>query len=217
MILTRPLTELTTSATDALLAIESVMMAVYLWRTASGDRWRTGLWCWVFSLIAFSSFLGAIVHGFELPNFIRAALWMPLILSLEILAALFLVGAVYDWRGRVVAGRFIPWSIGGGVVFFGLTAFLQGGFIVFVVYEATATVIALTIYSFLAATRRLKGAGVVSLAILCNLAAAGVQASDVSLRIVFPFDHNGICHLIQMVAIGAMGLGLRLGMQPGTK
>ncbi len=217
MIMTIQPTELTTSATDALLAFEAVMMAVYLWRTASGDRWRTGLWCWVFGLIAFSSFLGAIVHGFELPNSMRAALWMPLILTLEILAALFLVGAVYDWRGRAVAGRLIPWSIGVGVAIFALTAFLLGGFIVFAVYAAAATLIALTIYSFLAATRRLKGAGVVSLAILCNLAAAGVQASDVSLRIVFPFDHNGICHLIQMVATGALGLGLRLGMQPGTK
>ena len=212
-----PPTELTTSTTDAVLAIECVIVIAILRRSAMVDRWRTGLWSLVFGLIAFSSFLGAVIHGFEMPNSIRAALWKPLYLSLGICIALVLVGAVYDWRGRLIAGRLIPWGIGVGIVFFGLTEFLHGGFMVFVAYEAAATVSALAIYSRLAATHRLKGAGVVSAAILLSLAAAGVQASDVSVRIVFPFDHNGIFHLVQMVSIGILGLGLRMGMQPDAK
>ena len=213
MMMTLSPTELTTSATDAALAIECVMMVVYLWRAPTGDRWRPGLWCWVFGLTAFSSLLGAVAHGFEIPNSALAALWKPLHLSLGVLVPLFLVGAIYDWRGRVVAGRLVLWSIAVGAAFFGLTEFFREPLIVFVLYEATAMVSALAIYSLLAAAHRLKGAGVVSMAILLNLAAAGAQASDISVRIVFPFDHNGISHLVQLVGVGTLGLGLRRGMQ----
>lgn len=205
-------TELTTSATDAVLVVECVVIMAYLWRAPAGDRWRTGLWCWVFGLIAFSSLLGAIAHGLEMPDAVREALWKPLYLSLGILVALFIVGAVFDWRGRAAAVRLVPWSIGAGAVFFGLTEFFGGAFIVFGVYEASAMGGALAIYSFLAATHRLKGAGLVAAAILLNLAAAGVQATDVSVRIVFPFDHNGVFHLVQMTGAAVLGLGLRIGI-----
>ena len=209
-------TELTTSATDAALAIECVVIMTYLWRAPAGDRWRTGLWCWVFGLIAFSSLLGAVAHGLEMPDSVRETIWKPLYLSLGILVALFIVGAVFDWRGRAAAVRLVPWGIGAGAVFFGLTEFFGGAFIVFGVYEAAAMVTALAIYSFLAAMHRLKGAGVVAAAILLNLAAAGVQATDVSVRIVFPFDHNGVFHLVQMAGTAVLGLGLRTGREPSA-
>jgi hypothetical protein len=206
-------TELTTSATDALLAIECVIITVYLWRTPTYDRWRTGLWCWVFGLISFSSFLGAITHGFKMPGFVRETLWKPLYLSLGVLVALFIVGAVFDWRGRTAAVRLLPWGIGAGVLFFGMTEYFGGAFIVFDVYVAMAMVITLAIYSFLAATNRVKGSGIVAVAILLNLTAAGVQATDASVRIFFPFDHNGVFHLVQMAGAAALGLGLRIGMR----
>jgi hypothetical protein len=206
-------TELTTSATDAVLALECVLMAQYLWREAASDRWRTGLWCWVLGLVSFSSFLGAVAHGFEWPNPIGAGLWKTIYFSLGILVALFLVGAIHDWQGHALAQRLIPWSIGAGVAFFVLTELFQGTFIVFVFYEATVLVGALSIYLFLAVTHQVKGAGVLSLAILLNLAAAGVQASHVSVRIIFPFDHNGIFHLVQMVGIATLVLGLHRGRQ----
>ncbi len=76
---------------------------------------------------------------------------------------------------------------------------------------------ALAIYSFLAVTRRLEGAGVMAAAILLNLAAAGVQESGVSFNMVFPFDSNGAFHLVQMVGLATLGLGLRMSMKPDTK
>ena len=210
-------TELTTSATDMVLAVECVVVLAYLWRTPAGDRWRIGLWCWVFGLLGFASFLGAVAHGFEMSDSLRDVLWKPLYLSLGILVALFLVGAFFDWRGRVVARRLVPWSIGLGAIFFGLTEIFNGAFIIFVLYEAAAMASALAIYSFLAATHRLNGAGVVAAAILLNLAAAGVQASSVSFELFVPFDHNGVFHLVQMVGIATLGLGLRMGMKPDAK
>lgn len=214
MDLTNLPTELTTSATDAVLAIECIVITVCLWRTATSDRWRTALWCWVFGLMAFSSLLGAITHGFEMPNSTREVLWKPLYLSMWVVVALFMVGTIYDWRGRVVAERLVPWAIGTGAAFFGLAEFLSGSFILFVAYEATAMVCALAIYSFLAVTRRLLGAGIVVTTIVLNLAAAGAQASAASIWIFVPFDHNGIFHVIQMVGAAILGLGLRTGMHP---
>src|ERR1035437_9129485 len=217
MVLVASPTEITTSATDAVLAIECVAVLAYLRRTPTGDRWRIGLWCWVLGLLAFASFLGFVAHGVAMPQSLRAVLWKPLNMSLGLLVALFLVGAFFDWHGRVVARRLVPWSIGLGGIFFGLTEFLNGGFIIFVVYEAAAMAGALAIYSFLAATHRLNGAGVVATAISLNLAAAGVQASSVSFKIFVPFDHNGVFHLVQMVGIATLGLGLRIGMKPDAK
>jgi hypothetical protein len=210
-------TELTTSVTDIVLALECAVVLACLRRAPAGDRWRTGIWSWVFGLLAFASSIGSLAHGFEMPPLSRAALWKPLNLSLGLLVALFVVGAVFDWRGRIAARRLVPWSIGLGAIFFVLTELRNGGFILFIVYEAAAMAGALAIYSFLAVTRRLRGAGVVATAIFLNLAAAAVQASSVSFKVLVPFDHNGVFHLVQMVGIATLGLGLRLGMKPEAK
>jgi len=206
-------TELTTSATDALLAIECTVIIALLLRTAPTDRWRTNLWCWVFTLLATASSLGALLHALELPKSMRIALWTPLYLSLGILVLLFIVGAVADWRGKAAAKRLVPWGIGVSAAFLGLTALLGGKFIVFIIYAATILLSTLAIYTFLAATHRLKGAAVMALAILLNLAAAAVQASNLSLHLLFPFDHNGLFHLIQMLSTAVLGWGLHLGME----
>ena len=210
-------TELTTSATDALLAIECAVIIALLLRTAPADRWRTNLWCSVFALLATASFLGALAHGLEMPTPMRTALWTPLYLSLGILVVLFIVGAVADWRGRVAALRLVPWGLGVSAAFLGLTALLGGTFMVFIVYAATILLSALAIYIFLAITHRLKGAAIVALAILLNLAAAAVQASNLSLHLVFPFDHNGLFHLVQIVSTAILGLGVHLGMKSVEK
>jgi len=205
-------TELTTSATDALLAIECAVIIALLLRTAPANRWRTNLWCSAFALLAIASFLGSLIHALEMPRYIRIALWTPLYLSLGILVVLFIVGAVADWQGRVAAMRLVPWGIGLSAAFFGLTALLGGKFIVFIVYAATIMLSTLAIYTFLAATHRVKGAAVIALAILLNLAAAAVQASDISLHFLVPFDHNGLFHLIQIVSTAILSWGLHLGM-----
>lgn len=205
--------EQTTSATDAALAAQCIVIAVCLWRGAGCHLWRARLWCWVLGLLALASTLGAIAHGFDMPDRVRDALWVPLYLILGVLVALFVVGAVHDWRGQAAAKRLVPWSIGAGAVLFALTEIFEGAFIVFVAYEAAAMVCALAIYGRLAATRRVAGAGTIAGAIGLSLVAAGAQASDISVRLVVPLDHNGVFHLVQMLSIGVLGLGLRLGMR----
>jgi hypothetical protein len=208
--------ELTTSATDAVLAIECVLIIIYLRRFATADRWRVSLWSWVLGLMGFASTLGAVSHGFVLSNSVQTMLWRPLFLSLGILVALFLVGAVYDWRGRALAARLTPWGIGVGAVFFVFIEVFSGEFFTFVIYEAIAMLGAFAIYLFIALTGKLRGAGIIAMAILLNLLAAGVQASNVSFHFLFPFDHNGVFHLIQMVAIGTLAVGLATGMRSAS-
>ena len=151
-----------------------------------------------------------------MPSSLYSLLWHPLNLSLGLVVALSVAGALGDLRGRGLATRLTPWCIGLGFVFFGLTVLLDSGFIVFVVYEATAMVGVLVIYSYLALTHRLKGATFIVAAVILNLAAAGVQTSNLSLSVLIPFDHNGNFHLIQIAASAVLGLGLSIGMPPRT-
>ena len=214
MILIKSPTELTTSATDLFLAIECVFILIGLWRALAVDRWRTSLWCWVFGLLAFSSFMGAVAHGLDKQSSMREALWLPLFLCLGVAVALLVAGALLDWRGRDMAKRLVGLIAAVSIIFFVLGRFFDSALIIFVNYEALAIIGTLAIYSFLAVTQRLKGSGWISLAILLSLVAAGVQASHVSMKVLFPFDHNGIFHLIEMVALAMLGWGLKVGMKP---
>ncbi|MDX2478728.1 MAG: hypothetical protein QNK24_00155 [Desulfuromusa sp.] len=164
--------------------------------------------------MAFVSVLGALTHGLTMSESLRVMLWRPLYLSLGLIVGLFLVGAVYDWRGRAAARRLVPWSIGLGIIFFLVTEIFSDAFIIFVFYEAVAMTVSLMIYSFLAATNRLNGAIIVATAVFLNLAAAGVQASSFSFTLLVPFDHNGVFHLVQMVGLAILGIGLHLGLKP---
>ena len=200
--------EITTSLTDVLLAVESLVIAAWLWRHKAGNRWKAGVWVWVFGLMAAASVLGAVTHGLVLPLFLNEILWKPLYLCLGLAVSLFLVGVLFDWQGRDVARRFMPASIVAGLSFFLITLFYSTAFLVFVLYEAAVMVFSLAVYVYLGSTRRLRGAGMMAVAILVSLVAAGIQSSGMAFTLVVPFDHNGIFHLVQLAGLGLLGIGL---------
>lgn len=202
------MTELTTAATDALLAAVSLACMVVLIKHRAGQRRRFLIWSWVFGLLAFASLLGAVAHGLDLGPAAREWLWRPLFLSLGLVVALFVVGAVFDFRGERAARTVLVPMLVLGVGFFGVTQVLSGSFLVFVAYEAVAMLTALGMYLLLASRRQLEGAGVIAAGILLNIAAAAVQASNFSLTIVVPLDHNGVFHLVQIVALVVLTRGL---------
>jgi len=206
-------TELTTAATDAVLALECVLLMRWLHRQAGAPPWRARLWGGVFALMAAAALLGAVAHGFAMPEALRDLLWLPLYLALGILVALVVVGAVADWRGWTPGRRLLPWAVAAGVALVAVTQLLGGAFLIFIVYEGAALLAALAIYVLLAVRGRLPGAGVVALGLVLNLAAAAIQASDLSLHLVVPFDHNGVFHLVQMFATAVLALGLGAGMR----
>jgi hypothetical protein len=162
----------------------------------------------VFGLLTVASVLGAVAHALAIGEGWRELLWRPLYLALGLVVALFAVGAVYDWKGRRVAMRLLPIALPVALGFFAVTQVVSGAFLVFVLYEAVAMLVALGIYGALAVRGR-RGAGLVTLGVLLSIVAAGLQATGtVRLHLVVPFDHNGVFHLVQIVALAALTAGL---------
>jgi hypothetical protein len=210
-------TELTTAATDAAVGLLSLAVLVRIVAIRGNANWKKALWCCVFGLLGLASVLGAVVHGLELSESGRAVLWRPLYLSLGLTVALFVIGGIHDWRGEIAARALLPWAVGIGASFFGLTQLLGGAFLIFVVYEATAMVATLAMYMFLSTTGRLPGARMIAVGIGLSIVAAAVQASALSVRLIVPFDHNGLFHLIQVTAMGVLANGVRRGMETGGR
>jgi hypothetical protein len=206
-------TELTTAATDAALGLLCFAVLLRLAVIRVNTTWKRALWCWVFGLLGLASVLGAVVHGLKLSESVRAVLWQPLYLSLSLSVALVLIGGIYDWRGEVAARILLPWAVAIGASFFALTRLLGGAFLIFVVYEATLMVATLAMYVFLSTTGRLAGAGMITVGIGLSIVAAAVQATAFSVRLIVPFDHNGLFHLVQLTAIAALANGLRRGLE----
>ena len=207
-------TELTTGATDGLLAMVCILACARLKADAMDDRRRAALWRAVLALMALAAALGSVVHGLALAEVVQLSLWNVIYLALGLVVALFLVGAVYDWRGCDAALRLLPWALLAGVLFFALCALLKVSFLFFVAYEAAVMLTVLAVYVRLAWGGRQPGAGILAAAILANLAAAGVQASGWSWCVGgLPLDHNGLFHLVQIVATGLLAAGLRHGQR----
>jgi hypothetical protein len=205
-------TELTTAATDAALALLCLGVAATIWRCRRSDPWKTGLWLWVLALLALASMLGSVAHGLDLPAAIRAGLWHPLYLCLGLTVALFVVGAILDWRGPGLAHRAVPWAVVCALTFSLVTPLLGGSFLLFIGFEAVAMGGALLIYLHIFRHGQSPGSGRIAAAIMLSMLAAAVQASDLTVTILVPFDHNGLFHLVQMVGVVVLGSGLRAGL-----
>jgi hypothetical protein len=206
-------TERTTAATDAVLAVAAVVAIVVLRRRAPPSFAR-GVWQAALSALAAASLLGAVAHGFALAPNTRRVLWQPLYLSLGLMMALFVVGAMRDWRGDAVARRVLGPMIALAFVFYGVTLVSGGNFLAFVVYEAAALMFALLVYVRLVARERRPGAFAMAAALAVSLAAGALQASGLgSVRLLWEFDHNGIFHLVQLLGLVLLVIGLR-GLLP---
>lgn len=194
-------TELTTAATDLLLAGLAVFAIAVLARHRAQRPMKAGIWMAVFGLLLVASILGAAVHGLELADSTRAALWKPLNLALGLLVAFFLVGAALDTWGKGVARKLVPLAIVVGSAFFLYTELSDGSFVVFILYEAAAMIGALLLYLRLS----LRGAGAwawwMTGGVGLNIVAAAIQQTSASMRVVWMFDHNGVFHLLQAVAV----------------
>ncbi len=209
-------TELTTAATDVALGLLAIGSVIYLWRMSELDSWKVGLWCWVFGLLAAAALLGAVAHGFVWSTRVWNLLWIPLFLLLVLTVALFVVGAIYDWRGIAPARASLPIMVVLALLFFGVTRVASGAFVVFVLYEVFAMLFALAVYGYLAMGARGAGMGLMAAGVGLNIAAAAIQATrSVSFTLIWQFDHNGVFHLVQMVALVVMTAGIKTSLVAG--
>jgi hypothetical protein len=210
-------TERTTAVTDAVLALLALGGALYLREMGHASPWKAALWSWAFGFLALTAALGALAHGFQMSRTLNQWLWRPLNLASGLMIALFVVGVICDLRGLAQAQQALPIAIGVGVVFFGTTLGTDD-FRIFIVYEAVAMLFALGAYGWLAIMGRLPGAAWMAGGVLLTIIAAVVQASwkgqDDPLMFIWPFDQNGVYHLVQMAGVVLLLAGLRAALLP---
>jgi hypothetical protein len=209
MELVGPATERTTAATDALLALAAIV-AIIVIRHRARLSFGRAVWQAAFAALVVASALGALTHGLVMPGATRELLWQPLYLSLGVTMALFVVGAVRDWRGDGAGRRALPPMLILAVLFYAVTRLTGGDFLAFVVYEAGALLFSSFVYLRLASGERRPGAAAMAAALAVSLSAGALQAADLgSVRLLWEFDHNGVFHLVQLFGLALMVAGLR--------
>ena len=212
-------TELTTAATDAMIALLGIGCIRWLAMRRSADPDKVTLWVLVLGLLVIASALGAVAHGLDLSSEMLFILWQPLFLSLGLVVALFVVAAAYDAFGPRAARKLLIPAVVIGAGFYLVTLLFPGTFLVFVLYEAAAMLLALGLYIRVALHTRERWAWLMVLGIALNIAAAAIQATgSVRIDIGVPLDHNGVFHVVQMVALVVLvaGVGQSLTRDSGT-
>ena len=198
-----------TALTDFILLIICGYSVNALW---GYTEFKPLIWISAFILLGCASLFGAIAHGFEMSERSNEMIWKPLNLSLGLALGLFVVGALYDFRGAETARTALPVMLVVGVLFFVITLLIPGKFIVFIIYEAVAMVFALSVYIFLF-SKAMAGASWVVAGISVTIIAAAVQASGkAGESIIWSFDNNGVFHLIQIPGILLVLQGLLVSL-----
>jgi hypothetical protein len=206
-------TERTTAATDVLLALVGLGCAFFLWLIESQNLWKVRLWATAFLLLTLSAIIGAIAHGIAMSPQTNRRLWQPLNLSLGLVIACFVVGVTLDMWGQAVARWVLPLMVVAAFIFFTITQIIPHTFLIFIIYQAIALLFALVVYAWLALTGQLDGASWMVAGIIITILAATLQTNErISFTIIWPFDHNGLYHLVQIVGIILLVVGLRLAL-----
>lgn len=203
-------TEQTTAATDLLIAVLGII-ALQLLRSGGPRGLRGQLWRGVIGLLAVTALLGAIAHGLVLSEALFAFTWNATYLGLSLLVAAFLLAAWRDLAGDAPARRGLPVVAIVALCAWGYFLIDPDNFLPFVIYEATAMLLALAGYLWLTRQGTLRGAGWIAASIAVNMVAAAIQASGaVSFTLIWPFDHNGVFHLVQILGLALLVHGLRV-------
>lgn len=198
--------ERVTAITDVFMGLLAAFAALNISQLAG---FRYDLWAWTFGLLAVSSLLGAVAHGFQMSQRTNDRLWMPINLSLGLTLGLFVVASLFDLGGEQLARVALPIMLAVGVGFFLFTLWKPGTFMTFLAYEALAMIFALGAYGYLFFNDSLAGAGWLAVGILVTILAALVQATGKAGKgIVWYFDNNGVFHVVQMLGLGLLWLGL---------
>jgi hypothetical protein len=202
--------EQTTAATDVIMAILALYVTLKVMKAGRETDWfKTRIWVWAFGLLSFASATGAIAHGLEMSRITNFILWQPLNLALGISIGLFVAGVVYDSRAFSLPRMLIPFMMMVAVLFYTVTVLIPNAFFVFIVYEAVAMFYALIIYISLATRKKLAGANWMAAGILVTIIAAVIQSVEtIKLNLIWEFDHNGLFHIVQMVALMILLKGL---------
>jgi hypothetical protein len=209
-------TELTTAATDLILAMQAFFAVILLRRRQIVKPMWTSVWTWFFGLLCFSSALGAVSHGVKMADSVENTIWMAVYLALGQMMALFVIAAVSMQWNHTLAQRCLPFGIMIAFAFFAITQFWSDSFLLFVVYEAFSMLLALGLYTASFWTRRKLGSEYFAAGILVGLMAALVDTQS-HLHVTLwgiDFDNHGLFHLVQMLSLLLLTIGLHRSHLP---
>ncbi len=165
---------------------------------AGSIYWITALVC-----LGLAALLGGIFHIYPVPGLFRliylilAALLAGL--SLATLADVFgeAIAFQYRWPVAVVA-----------LVFFLVTWLYPTRILAFAAFEVVVLVVIFLAYGYLMAVKGLAGAATIAGGVAVTLAGAFLYLKNVGLKLIWEFDHKGVYHLVQIVAVYLFYLGL---------
>ncbi|MFZ5825775.1 MAG: DUF6962 family protein [Bacillota bacterium] len=189
----------TAALTDLLLALTAFAMAWGALRHSvrTGSR-RTRWWSLGYGLLGLGAFLGFLTLGFR--TGLEPLFYYVSRLSVGIAVLAMLTAVVESLVSPAAARRWRWLFLLAFVAYYGAT--LAGGsFLVFILYSGTALVATLTLELYRWLGRREAGAGWMALGMALSILAAVLQAAKLSFTLVWTFDHNGVYHLVQTVAL----------------
>jgi len=203
------LTERTTAVTDVALAALALACVALLGPVRRRSPLRGRLWTSLFLLLALGAGLGALAHGLVWEPGTLDFLWQGVYLALGFCVALFGVAAVLDGWGEEAARKLLLPALGVGLAFYLATRLVDLGFLLFILYEALFMLGALALYGWLAREGR-PGAPWMAAGIALSIAAAVIQAEgSAAFTLVWPFDANGVFHLVQLAGAAVLVHGCR--------
>lgn len=193
--------EPTTTATDAILGVECLVLGARLWRQARRQRCTSVRYMAVaLSATAVGALLGGISHGFrpwlETTPW-QAVLWKGTLWSIGI-TAFFFLAAVARAALTGVARRGVMALAAAELVVYLVWTLGHDDFLWAILDYLPPMLLALLLAVGMA-RRGAPAAGPLIAGILLTFLGAGIQASGVALH--RHFNHNDLFHIVQMVAV----------------
>jgi hypothetical protein len=203
--------EPSTLVTDAVLAAVAAALGARLFAASrSPSRRATRLWAGAFLAGAVAALAGAIVHGFgpSLAPALKASLWKLVLVGAGLACALLLAGSsVAALGGRT---RRACLGVGAGLLAVYLTLVARSNDIRLAAGYGVLTIVALLGLGL--ATARHDRRSLATLVGALALSAAGIAVQQAHLVGLGPFNHNDLCHLLEIAALWPfyrVGLGFR--------
>jgi hypothetical protein len=199
-------TERTTAATDLILAVEFLLFAIFFIKSASDNK-RATAWSIPFLLLAGAFLIGAIAHGFQMPEKMNMLLWLFLAGCSAFGLAHLVSASVGEWKPAWYKKSVIGMSLA-AIIFIGITVKLSS-FTVYVVF----IVITMALVSWLNAVCFEKSGNkkhllIIFGAVFTTIASLVQLIKSIHFTIIWEFDYNGAFHLVQMLAGMFLGLGI---------
>lgn len=199
-------TERTTAATDLILAVEFILFAIFFFKSASDNK-RAAAWSSPFLLLAGAFLIGAIAHGFQMPEKINKLLWLFLAMGSAFGLAHLVSASVGEWKPASYKKSVLGMSLA-AIIFIGITVKFSS-FTVYVVF----IVINMALVSWLNAMCFEKSGNknhllIIFGAVFTTIASLVQLIKSIHFTIIWEFNYNGAFHLVQMLAGIFLGLGI---------